>query len=120
MTAVASDIDVCTIYFKIGLHVVIEQPQVPGDRVVARAAVGVKHAIVGIVFQVTADALGISVGEYLALVTIRAFNIVVLTEQWKAAKVVIEERCGQPFTFVVAISALLPQCSVMRIVLEMT
>ena len=86
----------------------------------ARAAVGVEHAIVGIVFQVAADALVICVGEYLALVTVRALDIVVLTEQREATQIVVEERCGQPFTFVVAIGALLSQCSVVSIVLEMT
>ena len=120
MAAVASDVDVGPVQFEARLNIVIEQPQIPGDRVMAGTAVAVEYSVVRIVFAVTADALGIRIGESLRLVTVQALNVVVLTEQRETGQVVVEEWYGQPFAFIVTISALLSQRSIMRIVFEVT
>jgi len=80
VTVVARDIQVGAIQCEAGLYVVIKQPQVPGDRVVAGIALIVKLAAVGIVFKMAADTLRLGLREHLALVTLGTLGVVVLAE----------------------------------------
>ena len=59
----------------------IEQPQVPGDRVVAGLAVSLKDAFVVVVFQVAIDALVIGVCKELRLMAVFALNVSVFTQK---------------------------------------
>lgn len=110
----------CTIEFKARLHIVVEQPQVPGNRVVAITALVIEYAIVRVVLKVAADAFRARVCKHLAFMAGIAFEIVVLTQERKAHQVVVEIRRIQPFRLVVAIRTLLAELSTMRLVVAMT
>ena len=77
VAVVAGYVDVGAMQLEVCLNIVIEQPQVPRDRVVTRLAVVFERAIVCVVFKMAADTLTIGVGEYLTLVASIAFTIAV-------------------------------------------
>ena len=87
----------CTIECKARLHIVVEQPQVPGNRVVAITALIIEYAIVRVVLKVAANAFRGRVCKDLTFVAGIAFEIVVLTQEREAHQVVIEIRRVQPF-----------------------
>ena len=76
----AGDIDMRAVQFKISLSVVIKQPQVERNRVMAQLAFTVIDAIVVIVFKMAIDAGAGCVGKLLCGVTIVTFNIVVFSQ----------------------------------------
>lgn len=61
MTVIAGYSDMRAGQLKIGSGIVIEQPQVPGDRVVACLALNAKIASVHIVVEMAAIAIGLRV-----------------------------------------------------------
>lgn len=119
MAIVAGNFDVGTFQQKIGLCVVVEQPEVPGDRIVAPVAGVFEPAIMVVVFQVATDAVFFCVDKYLGLVTIDAFDVRMFSEQRKPRQVMIKERCIFPHGFVVAIGTLFALRAIVRVVLEM-
>ena len=59
MTVVAGNIYMGAIQAEARLYVVIEQPQIPRDRVVAGATLIIEAALVSIIFSVTVDAVAV-------------------------------------------------------------
>ena len=90
VAVVTGYVDVSSIEFEACLSIVIEQPQVPGDRVVAGLTVVFEHAVVRVIVTMTADAIDGGVSESPRLMTFVTLGIVVRTEQWKAGEIVIE------------------------------
>ena len=120
MTAFAGDASVCALQFEIGLHIVIKQPQVPGDRVVTGFAVALKNAIVIVVFQMAVDTGVTGIREELRFMAVLTLNVRVFTEQRKISQVVIEELGVRPLRFCMAIVALVTKHAFVRLILEMT
>lgn len=75
MAAFACNASVRAVQLEVGLRIVIEQPQVPGDRVVTRLAVAFKNTFMVVVFEVAVDTGVGSVREELRLMTVIAFNV---------------------------------------------
>ena len=71
------------IEYEARLHIMIKEPKVPGNRVVASAALVIEDAIVRVVLKVAADAFRGRVGEDLTLMARIAFKIIVLTQKRK-------------------------------------
>ena len=90
VTVIASDIQVSTVYFETGLCIVIKQPQVPGDRVMAGLAVVLEFACVRIVPKVAADALGAGFSKYLGFMAGLALEVVMLSQEWESRQIMIE------------------------------
>jgi len=84
VAVVTANVDVSSIYLEACLSIVIEQPQVPGNRVVAGLAVVFEHAIVRVIVTMTADAFAGGIRESPCLVAFVTLGIVVRTEQWEA------------------------------------
>ena len=120
MTVVARDVQVSAIQREIRLCVVIKQPQVPRDRVVAGTTVILECAVVRVVFKMATDALSIGVWEYLAFVAGITLILVVLTQQREAREVVIEKWHVQPLRLVMTITTLLTQLTAMWLIVQMT
>lgn len=80
MTAFASHVSVRTLQLKVGLDIVIEEIQVPGDRVMARLAVALENATMIVIFQVTVDADIARVSKSLSLMTVVTFNVCMLAQ----------------------------------------
>ena len=90
VAVVAGNIQVSAVYFEIGLFIVIKQPQVPGDRVMAGLAVVLKLARVRIVVQVATDALGIGFSKNSCIVACVALEIVMLPQKRESRQIMIE------------------------------
>lgn len=90
MAAVAGHVNMGSRERKIRLRIVIEQPKVPGDRVVTQRAIICEPAVMIVVFQVAADAIFFGIHKYLGLVAILALVIRVISQQWKTCQVVIK------------------------------
>ena len=80
----AGDIDMCTMQFKVGLRIVIEQPQVPCDRVVTGFAIALVDAMVVVVLEVAVDTAAAGINKYLRGMALTALDIGVLAEQREA------------------------------------
>lgn len=80
MTGIAGNSRVSAVKHEIALGIVIEQPQVPRDRVMAGLAVIIVTAGMRIVLDMAATACGVCFGKLFALVTGVAFKVRVLTE----------------------------------------
>jgi hypothetical protein len=72
------------------LSIVIEQPQVPGDRVVAGLTVVLKFAGVRIVLKVAANALGVGFGKHPGFMAGLALEIAMLSQERESRQVMIE------------------------------
>lgn len=70
VTLGTSDVGVTTHQREIRLHVVIEEPRLPADRVVAGIAALVKIPVVLVIFAVTGDARAVGMGERLVSVAL--------------------------------------------------
>ncbi len=100
------------------LRIVIEKPQVPGDRVMAGLAVIRKPAIVRIVFSMTAHATVIGIGEHFGFMAGLALDIVMLSQERESRQVVVEHRHVLPFRLAVAIVAPVTLFAVVRVVID--
>ena len=80
MTVVTGNADMSAVKFEIGLYVVIENPQVPGDWIVASVALSGEIATVRVVVYVAVGADAVDVFERLGLVAVLAFVLAVYTE----------------------------------------
>lgn len=107
VAALAGNIQVGSVQFEICLNIVIEQPQVPGNRVVTGLTVVLEYTVVRIIFEMTADTFAVRIAEQLRVVTGIAFDIAVLTQQREARQIVIVEGGIFPLGFIVAVIALL-------------
>ena len=120
MTIPAGDVHVSTVQQKVCLYIVIEQPQVPGNRVVAGATGAVEHTIVRVIFQMAANTVVVGIMEQARLVTFDAFDIGMHTEQGELGKTMVEKRPVDPFGLIVTIAALVTELASMRVVVQMT
>lgn len=119
MTVIASNIQVGAVYFEIGLCVVVKQPQVPSDRVMAGLAVVRELACVRIVLKVATDALRIGFSKHLGFVARLALEIAMLSQERESRQVMIEQRRVLPGRLGVAIAASVTLLSGMGFVIEM-
>jgi len=120
VAVVASNIQVSTVYGETGLGIVIEQPQVPGDRVMAGLTVALKFASVRIVIKVAVDALGAGFGKHLGFMAGLALDIAMLSQERKSRQVMNEKLRIVPFCLGVAVVAPLTLLAVMNLVIKMT
>jgi len=117
----AAHVDMCAFQFEIRLSVVIEQPQVPGHRVVAPGAVRPKLVIVwyfGV--RVAIAAARFRVDEHPRFMTLVAFLVGVFAKQGKARQAVVEERCFGPDRLSMATLADISLCAVVNLVIKVT
>jgi hypothetical protein len=106
VTALARDIRVRTVKREARLLVVIEQPLLPFDRVVAKRAIFTEAPLVRVVFPVAADTGIRGITEYVRVVTLATFRLCVPAQQRKTCEIVIEEDIVLPRQFAVAVKAL--------------
>ena len=106
MTAFARDVRVRTVEREARLRVVVEQPLLPVDRVMAKEAVLAKPPVVRVVVPVAADAVVRGILEYVRVVTLATFRLCVLAQQRKVREIVIEEHIVLPRQFAVTVEAL--------------
>ena len=90
VTIIASDTQVGAVNLETGLCIVIEQPQVPGDRVMAGLAIVLEFASVRIVIKVAAGARGIGFSKHLGFMAGLALEIVMLSEERESGQIMIE------------------------------
>ena len=109
-----------TVYLKISLYIVIEQPQIPGDRVMAGFAIALKDTVVVVVLQVAVDTGIAGVREALRRMTIGTFNVAVLAQQRKGRQVMLKERRVFPIGLCVTVTALFAKLAVMWVIIKVT
>jgi len=80
MTVITGDVNVSAVKLEIGLYVVIENPQVPGDRTVAGIALSGEIPAVRVVVFVAVGANAVDVFERLGLVAVLAFVLTVYAQ----------------------------------------
>jgi hypothetical protein len=85
---VAGNVHVGAFQQEIGLRVVIEQPEIPGNRVVAVPTIVLKIAVVRVVISVAGNALAGSIRKDLCLVAVITLNIPVFTKQREVGQIV--------------------------------
>ena len=120
VAVIATNSCVRAVQREIGLHIVIELPLQPVNRVVARGAVVLEATVVRIVLAMTIHTIPRRILEYVRLVTRIAFLAAVLAEQREACQVVIEEHVFRPRYIVVAVLALDALRAQMRVVFLVT
>ena len=102
MTVIAGDIDMRTAQFEFSLNIVVKDPKIPGDRIVASVTAPGEVFTMRIVVFVASGTAFVHDSEYLGLVTILAFVLVVNAEQRKGSEVMVEENRVLPGHFRVA------------------
>ena len=115
VAGLAFDACVCTFENERRLRVMIEDSLLPIDRVVTDGAPFAEVAAMDIGLVVTFDALLRGIAENVRLVAILALTFLVLPEERKARKSMIEEDVVLPGRFVVTIQACRAERAVMRI-----
>ena len=120
VAVVAGNVDVSTLERKIGLYIVVEGPDVPGDGGMAGVAAILEMALVRVVVEMAGNAVRRFVRIRLCGMTGIAFLFPVHAVQGESRKVVIEEYRVLPVDFRMAALALLPQDAVVRIVVQVT
>jgi len=118
MAASAGDLYMRTVYLEISLYIMIEQPEIPGDRVMAGFAITLKDAIVIVVLEMTVDTGIAGISKALRLVAFVAFDVAVLTQQWEGRQVMLEERRIFPIGLCVTVAALFTELAGMRVIIE--
>jgi len=119
VTVIAGDTFVGTVYLEVATNVVIEQPQVPGDRVVAGFTVVRKPAGVFIVLQVASNALCVGIGKHRGFMAGLALEIVMFTKKRESRQIMVEAGCILPFCLGVTVAALVALLPVVNIVVKM-
>lgn len=120
VTVVTGDIQMRAVYRETGLRIVIKQPKVPRDRVVAGLTVVLEPARVRIVIKVAVNALGIRASKYFGLVAGFTLEIVVLAQKRKSRQVMIEQRRIVPTLLRVAILASIALLAFVYLVVQVT
>jgi len=80
VAVVTGNVHVRAVQKEIGLSVVIEQPKIPGDRVVTTTAVLFEIATVRVVFDMAGNAFDVGVGKELTKVAGLTFDIGMFAE----------------------------------------
>ena len=105
MTVIAGDFDVRTAQFEFSLNIVVKDPKIPSDRIVASVTAPGEVVTMRIVVFVAGGTAIVHDSEHLGLVTILAFLLVVNAEQRKRSEVMVEENRILPGDFRVAVFA---------------
>lgn len=116
MTAVALQVTVCTRQREFCLTVVIEAPCRPCGRIVTEAAIGTEPAGVMLVLMTTSAGAG-CVPERSRAMAFLARDRRMKSDQRKSRQIVIERDFASPSRLIVALSAVGPKLSLVRIVL---
>jgi len=103
---------------KVCLKLVIEYPQVPGDRIVASTALIVEITAVRIVVRMARSTFGFGAAEYLRGMAFRAFRFAMNAKQWKRAQIVIEKQGILPVHLCVTALALGTERLFVHVVVE--
>ena len=106
VAALARDLRVCAVKREAGLRVVIEQPLLPVDGVMAQRAVLTEAPLVGVVLAVAADAILRCVAEHMRLATLATLGFRVFAEQGETSEIVVEKDVVFPRGFTVAVETL--------------
>lgn len=120
VTALARDVCVCTVKRETRLLVVVEQPLLPVDRVVAQPAILAEATVVRVVFAVATEAVFRCVAKYVRLVALAAVGFRVFTKQRKPGEVVVEKDIVLPRRFTVAVEALRALCALVGVIVLVT
>ena len=118
MAIVATNFGVRATERKVGLQVVIECPEVPGNGVMTGITAIAHVALVRVVVTVARDAVDRLVCIGLAGMAAVAFLLLVLAKQREARQVVVEEHRVLPVHFGMAALTLRTKYAIMRIVVE--
>jgi len=105
MTVIAGDIDVRIAQFEFSLNIVVKDPKISVDRLVASVTAPGEVVTMRIVVFVAGGTAIVHDSEHLGLVTILAFLLVVNAEQRKRSEVMVEENRILPGDFRVAVFA---------------
>lgn len=120
MTAFAGDIGVSAVQFEVRLRIVIEQPQVPGNRVVTGFAVALEDAFVMIVLEMAIDTHAAGIGKRLRCVTVVALDLAVSAQKRKSRQVVIKKHRVLPVNLSMTIRTLGTERPVVGVIVEVT
>ena len=101
---------------KIGLHIVIEAPCQPVHGHMAERAVATEARLVNVILEVAIVALLGRIEIRMSLVAIVAFGLVVLAEQRKLCKVMIEPNLVRPRQLGMAARTVVAELLLVRIV----
>ncbi len=118
MAGFAGDVGVGSGQGEVGLGVVVEEPCMPIDRVMAQRAVGPETPLVRFFVLMTGVALGRRIDVNVRLVARAAIRVRVPSEQRETGEVVIEEKILRPVDLAVAVVAGETLSAVVRIVLS--
>ena len=120
MAVITVNVDVRAIEHEVCLCIVIEDPLVPGDRVVAETALEAISLLMRVVVCVAVVAFCLDLTELVSFVTIRALSVGMRSEQWESGQSVIETYILGPRCFVMAILATCPLLPFVCVVLPVT
>jgi hypothetical protein len=120
MAIVAGDVNMGAIDREISLSVVIEQPQVPRDWIVAGLAQATEIVVVRIVVQMTTLTRGLGIDKYLRQMAGVALDIVVLSKKREKGQAVVEQRRVLPACFSMAVLTLTSLRTFVHIVVQVT
>ena len=117
MAGLAAHLDMSTVQQEVRLRVVIEEPQIPGHRVMAGLAIVAKAILVRIVLDMTARTVARRIREQLSFVAVATLEVVVFAEQREAGKGMIEHRHLGPARFRVTTLAILALATLVDVVI---
>ncbi len=103
MAGLAGNLRMRPVQDKARLQVVVEEPLLPVNRVVACRAVRAESAVVRVVCCMAVHALLRCVAEHMRIMAVAAVNVRVLAQERETRQVVVEEYVVLPRRFVVAV-----------------
>lgn len=106
VTALTRDVRVRAVEREAGLCVVVEQPLLPVDRVMAQCTIFAEAPLVGVTLTVATDAVLGRIAEHVRRVALAAVGFRVPAEQREAGEIVVEEDVVLPRRLAVAVETL--------------
>ncbi len=103
MAGLAGNLRMRPVQDKARLQVVVEEPLLPVNRVVACRTVRAETAFVRVVRRMAVHALLRSIAEHVRFMAVAAVDIRVFAKEWEARQVVVEEHAFLPRRFVVTV-----------------
>jgi hypothetical protein len=118
VAVVASDARMSALENEIRLHIVIESPDIPCDRVVAAAAFSIEVITMRIVLLVTGNTIRVGIRKNLGSVAVIAFRFTMWAKAWEAGQIVVEEYRVLPINLGMAILALCAESAFVNLVIQ--
>jgi hypothetical protein len=118
VTVIASQLDVTSFQYEVGIACMIEARVSPRDRVVAIVTLSSAAAFVSIVICMAVEAGIRYVREGVGLVTVEARALQMLSDQWVVGRVMVE-RYVRPVGFIVTIRTLCADTFLVNVVFKM-